>query len=240
MEQSPATLDKNLIAVDSNLAPLDERVAPISALLCCGPEQAGRAALERYVALRYARRHGASIDQFSPWLLAIANREQPHAVLGIGSAAQRPLFLERYLDAPVEQCLAAHLRATHFRQPVARDGIVEIGNLAASDSTARRLLFAALVTVLARAGKQWLVCTATTRVRCLIQAMGLPLHTLATADANRLGAERFRWGRYYSEHPQVVAGDIAVGLDAINSRAELRTALARLQPALEQAAAALR
>lgn len=235
MEQPVAALDKKIVVLDGKLATLDENVAPIFALLCCGPEQAGRAALERYVALRYARRHGASIDQFSPWLLAIASREQPRAVLGICPAAQRPPFLERYLDAPVEQCLAAH-----FRQPVARDGIAEIGNLAATDSGARRLLFAALVTVLARAGQQWLVCTATTRVRCLIQAMGLPLHTLATADANRLGAEQFRWGRYYSDHPQVVAGDIAAGLAAISARAELRTALARLQPALERAAAALR
>lgn len=235
MEQPVAALDTNLTALDKNLTALDDNVASLSELLCLGPEQAGRPALERYVALRYVRRHGADIDQFLPWLLAIANRAQPRAVLGICPAAQRPLFLERYLDAPVEHCLAAH-----FRQPVARNGIVEIGNLAASDSAARRLLFAALVTVLAGAGQQWLVCTATTRVRCLIQAMGLPLHTLATADANRLGEERFRWGRYYSDHPQVVVGDITVGLAAINARAELRAALARLQPALGQAAAALR
>ncbi|HEX4881134.1 MAG TPA: thermostable hemolysin [Porticoccaceae bacterium] len=204
-------------------------------LMSYGPEQVGRKRIERYIALRYARRHDACINHFSPWLLAIASKGQPHAALGICPAAQQPLFLERYLNTPVEQCLAAQ-----FRQPVARDGIVEIGNLAASDSTARRLLFAALVTVLARAGQQWLVCTATARVRCLIQAMGLPLHTLATADADRLGEDRARWGRYYSDHPQVVAGDIAVGLAAIHARAELRDALSGLQPALGQVAVKLR
>ncbi len=204
-----------------------------------GPRSAGRASLERYIAGRYARRYGARLTDFTPWLLSAARGEAPGAapgaVLGLRPALADALFLERYLDRPVEQQLAARLR-----RPVDRSGIVEISNLAASKPAARRLLFAALVEILARSGHQWLVCTATTRVRCLIRAMGLPLLTLAAADPQRMGAEREQWGGYYQGGPRVVAGEIATASAAIAASPEHRASLAPLLPALEHIAAALR
>lgn len=203
-----------------------------------GPRTEGRASLERYIAGRYARRYGARLTDFTPWLLSAARGEAPDAApgaaLGLRPALAEPLFLERYLDRPVEQQLAARLR-----RPVDRCGIVEIGNLAASEPAARRLLFAALVELLARSGHQWLVCTATARVRCLIGAMGLPLLTLAAADPQRLGAEREQWGGYYQGGPRVVAGEIATARAAIAACPEYRASLAPLLPALERIAAAL-
>lgn len=200
-----------------------------------GPRTEGRASLERYIAGRYARRYGARLTDFTPWLLSAARAGAPGAVLGLRPALAEPLFLERYLDRPVEQQLAARLR-----RPVDRSGIVEIGNLAASEPAARRLLFAALVELLAGSGHQWLVCTATARVRCLIRTMGLPLLTLAAADPQRLGAERGQWGGYYQGDPRVVAGEIATARAAISACPEYRASLAPLLPALERIAAALR
>lgn len=201
-----------------------------------GPRTEGRASLERYIAGRYARRYGARLTDFTPWLLSAARGTAPGAALGLRPALAEPLFLERYLDRPVEQQLAARLR-----RPVDRSAIVEIGNLAASEPAARRLLFAALVELLARSGHQWLVCTATTRVRCLIRAMGLPLLTLAAADPHRLGgAEREQWGGYYQGGPRVVAGEIATASAALAACPEYRASLAPLLPALERIAAALR
>ena len=118
-------------------------------------------AIERYIALRYARRHGARIERFSPWLLAVLANGRPAAALGLRCPGGQPLTLETYLDRPLELLLAERLQ-----QPVARPQIVEVGNLAASDHTARRLLFAALVTLLASTGHRWLACTATAKACC--------------------------------------------------------------------------
>ena len=200
-----------------------------------GPGAAGRQSLERYISARYARRYGARLTDFTPWLFSTVRGEIPGAVLGLRPALTAPLFLERYLDRPVEQQLAARLR-----RPIDRCSIVEIGNLAATDPAARRLLFAALVELLARTGHQWLVCTATARVRCLIRAMGLPLLTLAPADPRRLGPERERWGGYYQDGPRVVAGEVAAARTAIATCPRYRASLAPLLPALESIAAALR
>ncbi len=211
------------------------RAAPAFELLLCGPEDPARARLERYIALRYARRHGARIERFAPWLLAVLANGRPGAALGLRGPGAQPLALETYLGRPLELLLADRLQ-----RPVARHEIIEVGNLAASDRAARRLLFAALVALLARTGHRWLACTATARVRCLIQAMGLPLITLAIADPGRIGAERARWGTYYGCGPEVVAGEVTVAGAAIAARAELGAALAPLLPALDRAADRLR
>lgn len=217
------------------MQPASHRTEPVFDLVLCGPEHPARARLERYIALRYARRHGARVERFAPWLLAILADGRPGAALGLRCPGAQPLALETYLDRPLEVLLAERVQ-----RPVARPQLIEIGNLAASDRAARRLLFAALVTLLARTGHRWLACTATARVRCLIQAMGLPLVTLAAADASRLGAELARWGTYYGCGPEVVAGEIAIAGAAIAARTELGAALAPLRPALDRAASLLR
>ena len=54
----------------------------------------------------YAERYGAHITEFAPVLLALRDAQGALvAAVGYRCAALEPLFLERYLDGPVEQAL---------------------------------------------------------------------------------------------------------------------------------------
>jgi hypothetical protein len=66
------------------------------------------------------------------------------AAVGFRSADGENLFLEHYLDTPVEHAIACH----STRALPQREGIVEIGNLASIDRGASRKLFAVLAGVL--------------------------------------------------------------------------------------------
>lgn len=193
-----------------------------------------RAAVETYIARRYARCHGAQVDVFMPRLLAAEQAGRCVAAVGLRAAGAEPLFLEHYLDAPVEAAVAAALR-----QPVERTQVVEIGNLAVSNRRAGQVLITLLIEALRGAGFRWLVFTATRPVRALVQGLGFPLHALAPADPARLGAGRATWGRYYEAEPQVMAGDLAAGVAHLRADAGLlaltrahASALGRLQQAL--------
>jgi hypothetical protein len=166
-----------------------------------------RAVVESYIARRYSRCHGARIAAFMPHLLAATAGDRVAAALGLRPAQTIPLFLETYLDTPIETAVAAHLC-----QPVERTQVVEIGNLAASNRRAGQLLVALLIAGLRGAGFRWLVFTATRQVRERVAALGLPLHALAAADPARLGDARGAWGRYYDAEPWVMAGDLALGV----------------------------
>ena len=174
-------------------------------------DQPGRAGVESYIARRFARCHGACVTSFLPRLLAAGTGDRLGAAIGLRTASAAPLFLETYLDTPIDAALTRHAG-----QPVERSQLAEIGNLAASNSRAGQLLVALLIAALRGAGFRWLVFTATRPVRARIAALGLPLHALAAADPARLGTARATWGRYYDAEPWVMAGDLALGMTLLH------------------------
>jgi hypothetical protein len=123
------------------------------------------------------------------------------AACGFRSAALETLYLEAYLDQPVEDALS---KQAGF--PVERSGIVEVGNFSVSERGAARHLITAIVDQLHATAKEWAVFTAVPVVRNAF----IKLHTnpviLGDADSNRLPPEdRAEWGSYYAQKPQVMA-----------------------------------
>ncbi len=170
-----------------------------------------RAALETFIRSRFAERYQARIQQFLPCLLGIESPHgQVHGAAGLRSARERPLFLERYLDLPVEQAiLAGNGRA------IPRGQIVEVGNLAASGGASARLLIIALTDLLMALGFRWVVFTGTRELLNSFGRLGIDLLPLAPADPARMGGELADWGRYYDNAPQVMAGEIRPGHDRL-------------------------
>jgi hypothetical protein len=162
-----------------------------------------REQVEHYIHDRFARAYEAQVGHFMPVLLALRHHHTVVGALGLRPAAEGPLFLEQYLDQPVEQSLAAALR-----QPVPRDGIIEIGNLAADHHGASLMLFFTLGSLMRAAGYRWLVFSATPQVAAMMTKLNLATRHLAPADPARLGHEAAEWGRYYQTCPQVLVGDM--------------------------------
>ncbi len=194
-------------------------------------EHRPRPGVEDYIARRYVQCHDARVSGFMPWLLAAQRGDAFAAALGFRPAGGDVLFLERYLGQPVETVIAGAMR-----QPVQRGSVVEIGNLAATNQRASRLLITLLVEALCRGGFRWIVFTATRRVRELVRDMGLPLRVLAAADPARLGEERAAWGRYYDAEPMLTVGDLAVGSNLIRCHPALAGQLAGYAGALDAVA----
>ncbi|GAB4353489.1 MAG: thermostable hemolysin [Immundisolibacter sp.] len=174
--------------------------------VCPCAEPLTRAQIEAYIARGYARCHGAHVQHFMPCLLAARRRGRWAAALGLRRADSGPLFLEQYLDTPIEAALIGA-----DGRPARRREVAEVGNLAVSSKRGGQLLIALVIETLHADGFRWLVFTATRRVRALVQELGFPLHRLAGADPRRLGEARADWGRYYDAEPLLMAGDLALG-----------------------------
>ncbi len=127
------------------------------------------------------------------------------ATLGYRRAHRETLFLERYLDQPVEQCLAAVLG-----RDVARDDVVEIGSLASCNAVAMIALWSRTANDLG-GDAEIAVAVLTAPLRRMFQRLGVNLVPLAKADPARLGPERAIWGSYYENDPVVCAGLVAEG-----------------------------
>jgi len=161
-----------------------------------------RAELEAFVRAAFERRHAAQVHSFMPTLLGFHDAAgQLKGVVGLRAAADERLFLEQYLDVPVEQAVAAAVG-----REVPRRQIVEVGNLAGTNCRAAVRMVAQLPAYLATRDYRWIVFTATSAVRGILQGFGAPLVELARADAARIAGGCDEWGSYYDTDPRVFAG----------------------------------
>lgn len=169
-----------------------------------------RRAFEDFIAARFARAYGARLTHFLPHLLGVKDGlGRWQAAAGYAAAGAQPLFLEQYLDQPVELALAAALGA-----PIARGSVVEVGNLAANSAGMARSLIPQLARHLHRMGYRWVAFTATRALRNSFHRLGLQPVPIAKADPARLADGGAHWGSYYDQDPVVVAGKISLGLRA--------------------------
>lgn len=171
-----------------------------------------RTRVESYIQKRYAQRYGALIQEWLPQLVSLEVDGEIVSAAGYRSATA-PLFLERYLPAPVEQCLAAH----SIERPT-RARIAEAGQFAAMRPGAGRLLVPLLANHLRSEGFDWTVSTVTQELHHLFQRMGIPSFPLAAADPVHLtDAQRHAWGTYYEHQPVVVAERLSKVISALEA-----------------------
>jgi hypothetical protein len=167
-----------------------------------------RDSCEDFIAARFQRAYGARVAHFSPYLLGIRDAlARWRAASGYTPADGRTLFLEQYLDSPIEVAVA-RCRG----RPVARESIVEVGNLAAVSAGMARTLIPLLARHLHRLGYEWVVFTATRELRNTFARLGLNPLGLAAADPTRLADGGANWGSYYANDPIVMAGKIGHGV----------------------------
>lgn len=178
----------------------DLRLVPVLA----GPP---RRAAEAYIQRRFSEQHEARVTHFMPNLLCLQAADGIlHGAVGLRGAGEGALFLEQYLDGPIEQAIRAH-----FGHDVVREEIVEVGNLAADGRGTARRLIVELSGWLESGGFRWVAFTGTPALLNSFQRLGLPLTRIASADPARVGAQRSAWGRYYDLRPQVMVGEIPEG-----------------------------
>jgi hypothetical protein len=164
----------------------------------------------------YRRAFGATLDPGFAQYLLYGEEPEHGAALGFTRAGSGPLFLERYLDAPIEMLASAALV-----RPVPRDRIVEIGNFAAADAAVVVELWGRTANDLADSS-EIAAATLTLPLRRMFARLGVPIHVLAPADPARLGADARTWGSYYELDPQVCIGEIAAGQRAISALLDRR------------------
>lgn len=162
-----------------------------------------RTEVEGYIGARFARRHGACISHFLPFLITQRQAGRVCAAVGLAPGSAGPMFAENYLSGPIEQLVTdADGRAPH------RADILEIGNLVSSWRGSSLLLFIFLSELTDRLGFRWVLFTATSQVVELLGKLEYAPRVLANADPQRIADAGTSWGSYYQRNPQVMFGEV--------------------------------
>jgi hypothetical protein len=168
-------------------------------------DHAERAQVIECIKQTFRRVYAAEPNTFMPHFIRVRDQQCNYkAIIGYRDAEHQRLFLEAYLDEPIETVISHHVG-----EQVERASIVEVGNLAEAEAGDARLAIIAATAFLHTAGYRWVVFTGVSRLRNAFRRLGLEPKELVEADDSRLSeAERKAWGTYYSDRPVVCYGDI--------------------------------
>lgn len=169
--------------------------------------------LKPFIAETFALAYGAQIDHFCTQLMGVTNSEgKLIAAAGYNVAEDQTLFLEQYLNHPVEKVISDKLGFT-----VDRAAIAEVGNLATRHAGGARMLIRLITEILHQEGFRWVVFTATRSLINSFHRMGLEPVELVHATPGRV-KNAAAWGSYYDTQPVVVVGDIEMGFKWLNAQ----------------------
>jgi len=190
-----------------------------------GPLTDDRSEAESFVRQAFLTAYAARIEQFLPTLMALRNGSgRLLAVLGLRNPGNERLFLEQYLDQPVEQVLAKAVAC-----PVDRSELIEVGNFAVGAAGGGRWLITALTAYLHATGRSWAVFTCGPMLRNAFDRLGIELVDLAVADPGCLTPdESLRWGSYYDHKPRVMAANVSQSHALLSALYEKECALSLL------------
>lgn len=163
---------------------------------------ADRSEIEQFVHDVFAKTYGANVQHFMPNLVSLRDEDgELVAAFGLRKADESALFLEQYLDAPIETVFSGR-----FNRSITRSQITEIGNLAVSNPRNAGVLIAHVIQYSLDVGIEWGVATAHHSLQNGLVKGGRDVYALQAADPARLDPAEFAsWGTYYNNAPQVVA-----------------------------------
>ncbi len=166
-------------------------------------QSAQRIWVEQFIKTSFAHHYQANVTYFLPYLLATIAEGDITGAIGFQRAQDQALFLEQYLDAPIEDEIFQVCG-----ELVKRQDIVEIGNLTSIHPGTSHLLFVLVIAILAEAGYEWAVFTATRQVKKILRRLGIDTLSLCEAKPELLPDGGSSWGSYYKNRPSVTVGNL--------------------------------
>ncbi len=170
-----------------------------------------RGDIERHIAGVFAKAYGAEVTGFAPYLMSMACAGNVSAAAGIRPADTGPLFLEQYLDDPVEQVLG-HT----YGRTIERQEIFELGNLVALRPGVCQLFYLIMAGVMSRTKLNTVIFAGTKQVVKGVSRLGFQIEPIVAADPSRLGDAAAKWGNYYDHEPQVMAIDLTRSMETLS------------------------
>jgi hypothetical protein len=177
---------------------------------------------EKFIADCFRRKFDACVPSFMPRLFTL--RDFDRSVLGaVGLRhGHDALYVEQYLDRPIEDAIARQ-----SDQPCDRGLVVEVGHLCGAYPGIVRTIIDRVTSRLDREGLRWVTFAGTPSLRNAFNRLGLVPIDVGPARAESIpAADRARWGRYYDESPRVYIGSVRLGSRWLRVRPPLDTRVA--------------
>lgn len=162
-----------------------------------------RSALEARIRSGFGTHFEACVAGFMPRFAYYEHSSGGTGVIGVRGASEEPLYLENYLERPIEDQISRVVDSQ-----VSRDRIAEVGQFVVDERGIVTSFFRDLVPFLADQGYEWVCFTGTNRIRAILKRAGLEGLPIAAADQELVANTPDSWGTYYEHDPIVIVGKL--------------------------------
>lgn len=187
--------------------------------------------VEHHIADVFAETYGAEVTEFAPFLMSMVCAGHVSAAAGIRPADTGPLFLEQYLDDPIEQVVSGV-----YGHSIGRHEIFELGNLAALRTGVCQLFYLIMAGAMARTKLNYVVFAGTKQVAKGLTRLGFHMESMSAADPARLGDVAEKWGSYYDSAPQIMTISLRESMQALSEQTLPSTMLKIYAPQITELA----
>lgn len=172
------------------------------------PGAPNRHEAEQFIQQAYRRIFGAELNSFYASIVCLHDsKERIVGAVGARHAEGQALFTEQYLAKPVERLIS-----DQAGREVARNRVVELGNLSVSRPALTYPFISMIGLWLQGYAVDWLLFSLTDSLRRLFGRSGIPMLDLGAADCSFLYPSSDDWGSYYSRDPRVMAAPLEQAL----------------------------
>lgn len=152
-------------------------------------DEPGRDGLEHSIHQCFADVHHADVHHYLPELLALRDSHgRLIAAAGMRPASSGPLFLENYLDEPLESAVSRVAGAA-----LGRECMVEVGNLASLSAGSARIMIIAVTWLLATRRLRWVAFTGASTFTPSIRKCSSAISAMVSSAWSRQGYSA-AWG----------------------------------------------
>ncbi|MBL4681474.1 MAG: thermostable hemolysin [Pseudomonadales bacterium] len=166
--------------------------------------------VNKLISKAYAKHFQCDLRHFLPSSFSLVSSNEVVACTGFQSADHSELFLEQYLDKPIEQALSIAMDSS-----IERKDIVEIGGFAVTSSNHALSFMLQLAPAFQNLGFRYAVCTVTYPVRKYLKNLGLDTVFLGDATPDMVDTSDNAWGSYYRLKPVILGGNINAAVQKI-------------------------
>lgn len=166
------------------------------------PYTEGRKPLEKFISKVFKRVYNAELKFFHQNLLTVQS-EGIEGAIGF-SSCENAIFLEQYLDLPIEEEI---YRLSMIK--TGRHNIAEVGNLAAIRNGSGAKLMIAMTECLLLYGYKFATFTGTNQIFSIFNKLGYTPMIITCAEKEKVSNSN-AWGSYYEYSPRVAVADLNI------------------------------